>query len=79
MLNIWVNNFSAYLPEIDGVGVELAALDRDSLNVEVLAVVAEADESFLELDKFESCDVFLVTNHEECLRRVSKTRNGIEQ
>lgn len=47
--------------------------------MEVLAVVAEADESFLELDKFESCDVFLVTNHEECLRRVSKTRNGIEQ
>ena len=71
--------FLCILPEIDGVGVEQAALDRDSRNVEVLAVVAEADESFLELDKFESCDVFRETNHDECRRRVSKIRNGIAQ
>lgn len=57
----------------------LVALDRESRNVDVLAVVADADESFLELDKFESCDVFRVTNHEECRRRDSKMRNGIGQ
>lgn len=63
----------------DGTGVVLVALDRDRRNVEVLAVVPDADESFRELDKFESCDVFRVTNHEECLRRVSKIRKGIAQ
>ena len=38
------------------------------LHVDVLAVVAvvlfDPDESFRELDKFESCDVFLVINHD---------------
>lgn len=43
------------------MGVVQVALDRDSRKVEVLAVVPDADESFLELDKFESCDVFRVT------------------
>lgn len=68
-----------YLPCKDGTGVVLAALDRDSRNVEVLAVVAEADESLRELDRFESCDVFRVTSHDECRRRVSSILNGIEQ
>lgn len=63
----------------DGTGVVLVALDRDRRKVDVLAVVPDADESFLELDKFESCDVFRVTSHEECLRRVSNIRSGIEQ
>lgn len=63
----------------DGTGVVLFALDRDRRKVEVLAVVPDADESFLELERLESCDVLRVTNHEECLRRVSKIRNGIEQ
>lgn len=68
------------LPDSDGSGVVvLVPLDRDKRNVDVLAVVAEVDESFLELDKFESCDVFRVINHDECLRRFSKIRNGIEQ
>lgn len=62
-----------------GNGVVLPALDLDIRNVDVLAVVAEADESFLELDRFESCDVFLVISHEECLRRGSSIRNGIPQ
>lgn len=62
-----------------GSGVVLPALDLDKRNVDVLAVVAEADESFLELDKFESCEVFLVINHEECLRRGSNIRSGIPQ
>jgi hypothetical protein len=67
------------LPHIGAKGVVLPALDLDNLNVDVLAVVAEADESLRELDKFESCDVFLVINHDECLRRGSNIRNGIPQ
>lgn len=50
---------------IDGSGVVLPALDRDSLKVEVLAVVAEADESFLELDKLESWEVLRVISQAE--------------
>lgn len=46
----------------------LAPLDRDIRHVDVLAVVAvvllEPDESFLELDRFESCDVFRVMSHD---------------
>lgn len=57
----------------------LVALDRDKRNVDVLAVVADADESFRELDRFESCDVLRVISHEECRRRVSNMRNGIAQ
>lgn len=57
----------------------LVALDRDKRNVDVLAVVADADESFRELDRLESCDVLRVINHEECRRRVSNIRNGIAQ
>lgn len=77
-----MNNISrdSALPDNDdGTGVVLVALDLDRRNVDVLAVVADADESFRELEKFESCDVFRVTSHDECLRRVSKMRNGIEQ
>lgn len=66
------------LPGNCGMGVVLA-LDRDSRKVDVLAVVADADESFRELDKFESCDVLRVISHDECRRRVSNIRNGIEQ
>lgn len=57
----------------------LEALERDILQVLVLAVVAEPDESFLELDKFESCEVFLVTNQEDALRFGSSNRSGIPQ
>lgn len=56
----------------------LPALDLDIRNVDVEAVVAEAEESFLELDRLESCDVFLVINHEECRRRGSNIRKGIQ-
>lgn len=71
--------FHKNLPDNDGTGVVHVALDRDIRNVDVLAVVPDADESFRELDKFESWDVLRVTNHEECRRRVSNMRNGIEQ
>ena len=57
----------------------LPALDRDMRNVDVLAVVAEADESFRELDRFESCDVFRVINQEECRRLGSRIRKGMPQ
>lgn len=60
-----------------GIGAELLALDRDSRKVDVLAVVADADESLRELDKFESCEVLRVMSHDECRRRGSKMRNGI--
>lgn len=53
------------LPKLGCNGVELLALDRLIRNVDVLAVVADADESFRELDRFESCDVFRVTNQDE--------------
>lgn len=57
----------------------LDALDRDILQVLVLAVVADPEESFRELDKFESCEVFRVTNHEDALRLGSSSRNGMPQ
>jgi len=50
---------------IEGRGVLLPALERDSRKVEVLAVVAEAEESFRELDKLESCDVLRVISQAE--------------
>lgn len=65
MLIFWV----CHLPMIEGRGVLLPALDRDNRNVEVLAVVAEAEESLRELDKFESCDVFRVISQAECRLR----------
>lgn len=67
-----------YVPMIGGNGVVLPALDLDIRNVDVDAVVADADESFLELDKFESCDVFRVINHDECRRLGSNIRNGMQ-
>jgi hypothetical protein len=57
----------------------LEALDRDIRQVLVLAVVAEPDESFLELDKLESCEVFLVTSQEEARRLGSSSLSGIPQ
>lgn len=60
----------------------LDALDRDILHVEVLAVVAvvfDPEESFLELDKFESCEVFLVISHEVCRLLGSSNLKGIPQ
>lgn len=57
----------------------LEALERDILQVLVLAVVAEPLESFLELDKLESCEVFRVTNHEDALRLGSSNLKGIPQ
>lgn len=62
---VFLADFQTSLPKPDGRGVELPALDRDIRNVDVLAVVAEADESFRELDKFESCDVLRVISHDE--------------
>lgn len=57
----------------------LDALERDILQVLVLAVVAEPEESFLELDKLESCEVFLVTNQEDALRLGSSNLRGMPQ
>lgn len=56
----------------------LPALDLDIRNVDVEAVVAEAEESFRELDKLESCDVLRVISQDECLRRGSNIRSGIQ-
>lgn len=67
------------LPMLVCSGVEPLALDRLIRNVDVLAVVADADESFRELDRFESCDVLRVTSHEECRRLGSRMRNGMPQ
>lgn len=65
---------------IEGRGVVLPALDLESRNVEVLAVVADAEESLRDDDKFESCDVLRVINHVECLLRLgSIIFMGIEQ
>jgi hypothetical protein len=59
------------------------ALERESRQVEVLAVVAvvlfEPDESLRELERFESWDVFLVISHDVCRRRGSKSRKGTPQ
>lgn len=66
-------------PENDGTGVVLVALDLDKRDVDVLAVADVDDESFLELEKFESCDVFRAISQEECRRRLSSIRNGMEQ
>lgn len=79
VIHIMLGHKLNYSPRADGTGVELPALDRDMRNVDVLAVVADADESFRELDKFESCDVFRVINHDECRRRGSSIRNGMPQ
>lgn len=73
------NEYVIVLPDNAGVGVALVALERDKRYVDVLAVVADADESFRELDKLESCDVLRVINQDEWRRRVSNIRNGIEQ
>lgn len=62
---------------LDCSGVEPLALDRLIRNVDVLLVVADADESLRELDRFESCDVLRVTSHDECRRRGSSMRNGM--
>lgn len=72
------SHYAHYIPMIGGNGVVLPALDLDIRNVDVDAVVADADESFRELDKFESCDVLRVINQLECLRRGSNIRNGIQ-
>ena len=59
------------------------ALEREILQVELLAVVAvvllEPEESLRELERFESCEVFLVINHEVCLRLGSSNRKGTPQ
>jgi hypothetical protein len=64
-------------------GMLAPPLEREIRQVDVLAVVAvvllDPDESFLELDRFESCDVFLVISHDVCLRRGSRSRKGIPQ
>lgn len=61
----------------------LAPLDLEIRQVDVLALVAvvllDPDESFLELDRFESCDVFLVMSHDVWRRRGSSNRSGIPQ
>lgn len=48
-------------------------------HVLVLAVVADPEESFLELDKLESWDVFLVTIHDDARLLGSNIRKGIPQ
>jgi len=55
------------------------ALERDILQVLVLWVVADPLESFLELDKLESCEVLRVTNQELARRLGSSNRRGIPQ
>lgn len=45
----------------------------------VVVVLLDPDESFRELDKFESCDVLRVIIHDVCLRLGSNKRNGIPQ
>lgn len=58
----------------------LAPLERDSRNVDVLAVVAVVDdESLRELDKLLSCDVLRVTSQELCRRRGSSSLSGMPQ
>lgn len=57
----------------------LEPLDLDILQVLVLAVVPDPDESFLELDRFESWEVFLVTSHDDALRFGSRRRKGMPQ
>lgn len=57
----------------------LDVLDLETLETLVLAVLAEPELSFLELDKFESCDVFLVTIQLDALRLGSRSRMGIPQ
>ena len=61
------------------VRTSLDALDRDSLHVLVLAVVADPDESFLELERFESWEVFRVTSQEDAFRFGSSNRRGMPQ
>lgn len=61
------------------LGGSLDPLDLDILHVLVLAVVAEPEESFLELDRLESCEVFLVTIQEEARRFGSSRRRGMPQ
>lgn len=57
----------------------LDVLDLETLETLVLAVLAEPELSFLELDKFESWDVFLVTIQLDALRLGSRSRMGIPQ
>ena len=70
--------------DLAGLGVFLAVTSRDALDLEilqvlVLAVVADPDESFLDELRFESCDGFLVINQEEALLFGSSNLNGIPQ
>lgn len=65
---------------INGGNGVLPPLERDNLNVDVLAFVTVVDdESFRLLDKLLSCDVFLVTSHELCRLRGSNSRRGMPQ
>lgn len=45
----------------------------------VLAVVAEPEESFLELERLESWEVFLVTNQDDARLLGSRRRKGMPQ
>lgn len=64
---------------LDRLEGSLEPLDLEIRHVEVEAVVAEPLESFLELDKLESCEVLRVTSHDEALRLVSNSLNGMPQ
>lgn len=55
------------------------ALDLDILQVLVLAVVPDPEESFLEELKLESWEVFLVTTQEDGLRFGSSILKGMPQ
>lgn len=57
----------------------LEPLERDILHVLVLAVVAEPEESFLELERLESWEVFLVTNQDDARLLGSRRRSGMPQ
>lgn len=57
----------------------LEALDLDILQVLVLAVVADPEESFLELERLESWEVLRVTSQEEARLFGSRSLRGIPQ
>uniref|UniRef100_A0A2M4D507 Putative secreted protein n=1 Tax=Anopheles darlingi TaxID=43151 RepID=A0A2M4D507_ANODA len=62
-----------------GSTTEVLPLEREIRHVPVLCVAVDPDESLRELERFESCDVLRVINHEVWRRRGSSKRNGMPQ
>lgn len=70
--------------DLAGLGVFLAEISNDALDLEilhvlVLAVVAEPEESLRDELRFESCEGFLVISQDEALLFGSSSRNGMPQ